>query len=102
MPKIKRKNKQGSKRAKVVPINKMTSDDIVKMNLLRMLDEQENAIEGDNEPQLIFDSVYWLVYMHLKRANALEKYHLILGLCNDAIGSAVREIFLEENVEGDE
>ena len=102
MPKIKRKNKQGSKRAKVVPINKMTSDDIVKTNLLRMLDEQENAIEGDNEPQLIFDSMYWLVYMHLKRANTLEKYHLILGLCNDAIGSAVREIFLEENVEGDE
>jgi hypothetical protein len=41
--------------------------------------------------------------MHLKRASDTpQKYHLILGLLNDAIGSAVREIFLEENGEEDE
>tara|TARA_R100001015_G_C4622220_1_gene179606 strand:- start:657 stop:959 length:303 start_codon:yes stop_codon:yes gene_type:complete len=97
--KAKRKNKQ----AKVVPIKKMTSDEIVKKNLLRMLEEQHNAIDTDSEPQLIFDSIYWLAYMHLKRASDTpQKYHLILGLLNDAIGSAVREIFLEENGEEDE
>ena len=94
--KVKRKNKQ----AKVVPIKKMTSDEIVQKNLLRMLEEQSKAIDTDSEPQLIFDSVYWLAYMHLKRSNDTpQKYHLILGLLNDAIGSAVREIFLEENGE---
>ena len=96
--KAKRKNKQ----AKVVPIKKMTSDEIVQKNLLRMLEEQSKAIDTDSEPQLIFDSVYWLAYMLLKRANKREKYHLILGLFNDAIGSAVREIFLEEHGEEDE
>ncbi len=97
--KAKRKNKQ----AKVVPIKKMTSDEIVQKNLLRMLEEQSKAIDTDSEPQLIFDSVYWLAYMHLKRSNDTpQKYHLILGLLNDAIGSAVREIFLEENGEEDE
>tara|TARA_R100001224_G_scaffold28138_2_gene15270 strand:- start:1274 stop:1576 length:303 start_codon:yes stop_codon:yes gene_type:complete len=97
--KAKRKNKQ----AKVVPIKKMTSDEIVQKNLLRMLEEQSKAIDTDSEPQLIFDSVYWLAYMHLKRSNDTpQKYHLILGLLNDAIGSAVREIFLEEHGEEDE
>ena len=97
--KAKRKNKQ----AKVVPIKKMTSDEIVQKNLLRMLEEQSKAIDTDSEPQLIFDSVYWLAYMHLKRSNDTpQKYHLILGLLNDAIGSAVREIFLEEQGEEDE
>lgn len=97
--KIKRKNKQ----AKVVPIKKMTSDEIVKKNLLRMLEEQHKATDTDSEPQLIFDSIYWLAYMHLKRSSDTpQKYHLILGLLNDAIGSAVREIFLEENGEEDE
>jgi len=95
--KIKRKNKQ----AKVVPIKKMTSDEIVKKNLLRMLEEQHKATDTDSEPQLIFDSIYWLAYMHLKRANP-QKHHLIVGLLNDAIGSAVREIFLEEHGEEDE
>jgi len=94
--KIKRKNKQ----KKVVPIKRMTSDEIVKKNLLRMLQEQHKATDTDSEPQLIFDSIYWLAYMHLKRASDTpQKYHLILGLLNDAIGSAVREIFLEENEE---
>jgi|TARA_R100001460_G_scaffold18608_2_gene39426 hypothetical protein len=97
--KIKRKNKQ----KKVVPIKRMTSDEIVKKNLLRMLQEQHKATDTDSEPQLIFDSIYWLAYMHLKRASDTpQKYHLILGLLNDAIGSAVREIFLEENGEEDE
>tara|TARA_R100001443_G_scaffold92114_1_gene98822 strand:- start:56 stop:358 length:303 start_codon:yes stop_codon:yes gene_type:complete len=97
--KIKRKNKQ----KKVVPIKRMTSDEIVKKNLLRMLQEQHEATDTDSEPQLIFDSIYWLAYMHLKRASDTpQKYHLILGLLNDAIGSAVREIFLEENGEEDE
>ena len=95
--KIKRKNKQ----AKVVSIKKMTSDEIVKKNLLRMLEEQHKATDTDSEPQLIFDSIYWLAYMHLKRANP-QKHHLIVGLLNDAIGSAVREIFLEEHGEEDE
>ncbi len=95
--KIRRKNKQ----AKVVSIKKMTSDEIVKKNLLRMLEEQHKATDTDSEPQLIFDSIYWLAYMHLKRANP-KKHNLILGLLNDAIGSAVREIFLEEYGEGDE
>ena len=95
--KIRRKNKQ----AKVVSIKKMTSDEIVKKNLLRMLEEQHKATDTDSEPQLIFDSIYWLAYMHLKRANPKE-HHLILGLLNDAIGSAVREIFLEEHGEEDE
>ena len=95
--KIKRKNKQAKK---VIPIKKMTSDEIVKKNLLRMLEEQHKATDTDSEPQLIFDSIYWLAYMHLKRASDTpQKYHLILGLLNDAIGSAVREIFLEENGE---
>jgi len=81
----------------------MTSDEIVKKNLLRMLEEQHKATDTDSEPQLIFDSIYWLAYMHLKRASDTpQKYHLILGLLNDAIGSAVREIFLEENGEEDE
>jgi hypothetical protein len=98
--KIKRKNKQAKK---VVPIKNMTSDEIVKKNLLRMLEEQHKATDTDSEPQLIFDSIYWLAYMHLKRASDTpQKYHLILGLLNDAIGSAVREIFLEENGEEDE
>jgi hypothetical protein len=98
--KIKRKNKQAKK---VIPIKKMTSDEIVKKNLLRMLEEQHKATDTDSEPQLIFDSIYWLAYMHLKRASDTpQKYHLILGLLNDAIGSAVREIFLEENGEEDE
>ena len=97
--KIKRKNKQ----KKVVPIKRMTSDEIVKKNLLRMLQEQHKATDTDSEPQLIFDSIYWLAYMHLKRASDTpQKYHLILGLLNDAIGSAVREIFLEEQGEEDE
>ena len=97
--KTKRKNKQ----AKVVPIKKMTSDEIVKKNLLRMLEEQHKATDTDSEPQLIFDSIYWLAYMHLKRASDTpRKYHLIVGLLNDAIGSAVREIFLEETQEEDE
>ena len=97
--KAKRKNKQ----AKVVPIKKMTSDEIVQKNLLRMLEEQSKAIDTDSEPQLIFDSVYWLAYMHLKRSeDSPQKYHLIVGLFNDAIGSAVREIFLEEHGEEDE
>ena len=95
--KIKRKNKQ----AKVVSIKKMTSDEIVKKNLLRMLQEQHKATDTDSEPQLIFDSIYWLTYMHLKRAK-LQEHHLIVGLFNDAIGSAVREIFLEEHGEEDE
>tara|TARA_R110002012_G_scaffold135719_1_gene289655 strand:- start:9 stop:305 length:297 start_codon:yes stop_codon:yes gene_type:complete len=95
--KIRRKNKQ----AKVVSIKKMTSDEIVKKNLLRMLQEQHKATDTDSEPQLIFDSIYWLTYMHLKRAK-LQEHHLILGLLNDAIGSAVREIFLEEHGEEDE
>jgi hypothetical protein len=95
--KIKRKNKQAKK---VIPIKKMTSDEIVKKNLLRMLEEQHKATDTDSEPQLIFDSIYWLAYMHLKRASDTpQKYHLILGLLNDAIGSAVREIFLEEHGE---
>ena len=98
--KAKRKNKQAKK---VVPIKNMTSDEIVKKNLLRMLEEQHKATDTDSEPQLIFDSVYWLAYMHLKRSSDTpQKYHLILGLLNDAIGSAVREIFLEENGEEDE
>ena len=98
--KIKRKNKQAKK---AIPIKKMTSDEIVKKNLLRMLEEQHKATDTDSEPQLIFDSIYWLAYMHLKRASDTpQKYHLILGLLNDAIGSAVREIFLEENGEEDE
>ncbi len=98
--KVKRKNKQAKK---VVPIKKMTSDEIVKKNLLRMLEEQHKATDTDSEPQLIFDSIYWLAYMHLKRASDTpQKYHLIVGLFNDAIGSAVREIFLEENGEEDE
>ena len=95
--KIRRKNKQ----AKVVSIKKMTSDEIVKKNLLRMLQEQHKATDTDSEPQLIFDSIYWLTYMHIKRAKPQE-HHLILGLLNDAIGSAVREIFLEEHGEEDE
>ena len=98
--KAKRKNKQAKK---VVPIKKMTSDEIVQKNLLRMLEEQSKAIDTDSEPQLIFDSVYWLAYMHLNRSSDTpQKYHLILGLLNDAIGSAVREIFLAENGEEDE
>jgi hypothetical protein len=98
--KIKRKNKQAKK---VIPIKKMTSDEIVKKNLLRMLEEQHKATDTDSEPHLIFHSIYWLAYMHLKRASDTpQKYHLILGLLNDAIGSAVREIFLEENGEEDE
>ena len=95
--KFRRKNKQ----AKVVSIKKMTSDEIVKKNLLRMLEEQHKATDTDSEPQLIFDSIYWLAYMHLKRSNPKE-HHLIVGLLNDAIGSAVREIFLEEHGEEDE
>jgi len=98
--KIKRKS---NKQKKIVPIKGMTSDEIVKKNLLRMLEEQHKATDTDSEPQLIFDSIYWLAYMHLKRASDTpQKYHLILGLLNDAIGSAVREIFLEENGEEDE
>ena len=96
--KIKRKNKQTKK---VVPIKNMTSDEIVKKNLLRMLEEQHKATDTDSEPQLIFDSIYWLAYMHLKRGKPQE-HSLILGLLNDAIGSAVREIFLEEHGEEDE
>ena len=100
---MERKSKRKNKQAKVVPIKKMTSDEIVKKNLLRMLEEQHKATDTDSEPQLIFDSIYWLAYMHLKRASDTpQKYHLILGLLNDAIGSAVREIFLEENGEEDE
>tara|TARA_R100000773_G_C4151154_1_gene73174 strand:- start:259 stop:564 length:306 start_codon:yes stop_codon:yes gene_type:complete len=98
--KVKRKS---NKQKKIVPIKGMTSDEIVKKNLLRMLQEQHEATDTDSEPQLIFDSIYWLAYMHLKRASDTpQKYHLIVGLFNDAIGSAVREIFLEENGEGDE
>ncbi len=98
--KVKRKNK---KQKKVVPIKGMTSDEIVKKNLLRMLMEQHDATDTDSEPQLIFDSIYWLAYMHLKRSeDSPQKYHLIVGLFNDAIGSAVREIFLEEHGEEDE
>jgi len=98
---MERKIKQKNKQAKVVSIKKMTSDEIVKKNLLRMLEEQHKATDTDSEPQLIFDSIYWLAYMHLKRANP-QKHHLIVGLLNDAIGSAVREIFLEEHGEEDE
>tara|TARA_R100000805_G_C3597043_1_gene98061 strand:- start:37 stop:342 length:306 start_codon:yes stop_codon:yes gene_type:complete len=98
--KVKRKS---NKQKKIVPIKGMTSDEIVKKNLLRMLKEQHEATDTDSEPQLIFDSIYWLAYMHLKRASDTpQKYHLIVGLLNDAIGSAVREIFLEETQEEDE
>ena len=98
--KVKRKS---NKQKKIVPIKGMTSDEIVKKNLLRMLKEQHEATDTDSEPQLIFDSIYWLAYMHLKRAEeAPQKNHLIVGLFNDAIGSAVREIFLEEYGEEDE
>tara|TARA_Y100001951_G_C11133655_1_gene179618 strand:- start:36 stop:341 length:306 start_codon:yes stop_codon:yes gene_type:complete len=98
--KVKRKS---NKQKKIVPIKGMTSDEIVKKNLLRMLQEQHEATDTDSEPQLIFDSIYWLAYMHLKRASDTpQKYHLIVGLLNDAIGSAVREIFLEETQEEDE
>ena len=98
--KVKRKS---NKQKKIVPIKGMTSDEIVKKNLLRMLKEQHEATDTDSEPQLIFDSIYWLAYMHLKRASDTpQKYHLIVGLFNDAIGSAVREIFLEETQEEDE
>tara|TARA_R100000808_G_C2131933_1_gene140969 strand:+ start:1161 stop:1466 length:306 start_codon:yes stop_codon:yes gene_type:complete len=98
--KVKRKS---NKQKKIVPIKGMTSDEIVKKNLLRMLKEQHEATDTDSEPQLIFDSIYWLAYMHLKRASDTpQKYHLIVGLFNDAIGSAVREIFLEETEEEDE
>tara|TARA_R100000700_G_scaffold17133_2_gene23522 strand:- start:53 stop:358 length:306 start_codon:yes stop_codon:yes gene_type:complete len=98
--KVKRKS---NKQKKIVPIKGMTSDEIVKKNLLRMLKEQHEATDTDSEPQLIFDSIYWLAYMHLKRASDTpQKYHLIVGLLNDAIGSAVREIFLEETEEEDE
>ena len=98
--KVKRKS---NKQKKIVPIKGMTSHEIVKKNLLRMLKEQHEATDTDSEPQLIFDSIYWLAYMHLKRASDTpRKYHLIVGLLNDAIGSAVREIFLEEHGEEDE
>ena len=98
--KVKRKS---NKQKKIVPIKGMTSDEIVKKNLLRMLQEQHEATDTDSEPQLIFDSIYWLAYMHLKRASDTpQKYHLIVGLLNDAIGSAFREIFLEETQEEDE
>lgn len=99
--KVRQKSKQAKK---VVPIKNLSPDEVVQENILRMMQELSVAYKDDiSEPQMIFDQMYWLAYMLLKRAEkSTEKQALIMGLFNDAIGSAMREIFLEKHGEEDE
>jgi|DEB0MinimDraft_12_1074336.scaffolds.fasta_scaffold06661_4 hypothetical protein len=96
--KVRQKSKQAKK---VVPIKNLSPDEVVQENILRMMQELSVAYKDDiSEPQMIFDQMYWLSYMLLKRAEkSTEKQALIMGLFNDAIGSAMREMFLEKHGE---